>query len=82
MNLQYDSAAIEKLTVQKAFADKWRSLDPSADVRVVPTIEEALGQVRELGKLAQEGGFVLAFVTGSLHLVGGALGVLEALDAL
>lgn len=84
VNLRYDADEIEKLTVQRAFADKWRQLDASADVRVVPTIEESLAQVRELGTAGghTEKKSVMAFVTGSLHLVGGALGVLEDSDAL
>ncbi|KAK2060345.1 FolC bifunctional protein [Colletotrichum caudatum] len=84
VNHQYDAQAVEAMTVQRRFAERWSRLDPKADVRVVPTIEEALDHVRgvaEAGGLA-EGESVQAFVTGSLHLVGGALGILEGADAL
>ncbi|KAI8234386.1 MICOS complex subunit MIC60 [Colletotrichum sp. SAR 10_86] len=82
VNHQYDNKAIEAMTVQKQFAERWRELDPQADVRVIPTIEEALDYVRGLAESNGEGESVQAFVTGSLHLVGGALQILEGADAL
>jgi folylpolyglutamate synthase len=49
-------------------------------------IEEALDYVRELGMVAGQGAEgereTQVLITGSLHLVGRALGVLEGLDAL
>lgn len=83
MNHQHDPKAIEKLTQQHMFADKWSQLDPSAKLTVVPSIEGAINHVRELTKdLEGEEETVQAFITGSLHLVGGALGILEGVDAL
>lgn len=82
MNHQYDPKAIEKLTQQHKFAEKWRALDPSANVTVLPSIEGAINHVRELMKDLKEEDTVQAFITGSLHLVGGALGILEGADAL
>ncbi|KAI0895727.1 FolC bifunctional protein [Annulohypoxylon nitens] len=83
VNYQYDPEAIKALTAQRAFAEKWSSLDPSAKVVVVPTIEEAINHVRDLSKTSlKEGETVQALITGSLHLVGGALGILEGADAL
>ncbi|WYZ44407.1 hypothetical protein EsH8_VII_000843 [Colletotrichum jinshuiense] len=82
VNHQYDAKAIEAMTVQRQFAERWSKLDPKADVRVIPTIEEALNHVRGISEGAKEGETVQAFVTGSLHLVGGALGILEGADAL
>jgi folylpolyglutamate synthase len=82
VNHTYDSAAIQKMTVQRQFAEKWKLLDPNASVMVVPTIEEAIGYVRNLGMVLREGEKVKGFITGSLHLVGGALGILEDVDAL
>ena len=83
MNHQYDPKAIEKLTQQHMFAEKWKELDPTAKVTVLPSIEGAINHVRELTKgLDNEEGTVQAFITGSLHLVGGALGILEGADAL
>ncbi|KAI0178946.1 FolC bifunctional protein [Hypoxylon sp. FL1284] len=82
VNYQYDPAAVKALTAQRAFADKWSSLDPSAKVVVLPTIEDAINHVREVGKtsVGQEE-TVQALITGSLHLVGGALSILEGVDA-
>ncbi|KAK2044532.1 folylpolyglutamate synthetase [Colletotrichum somersetense] len=82
VNHQYDAQAIEAMTVQRQFAERWSRLDPRADVRVIPTIEEALDHVRGMAAAEAEGESVQAFVTGSLHLVGGALGILEGADAL
>ncbi|KFY68899.1 hypothetical protein V496_00722 [Pseudogymnoascus sp. VKM F-4515 (FW-2607)] len=79
VNAMYDPAAIKGMTMQKAFKDKWEKMDPAATVVLSETIAGALGHVREL---ARQGGEVQALVTGSLHLVGGALGVLEGDDAL
>ncbi|KAM0329237.1 hypothetical protein ACHAQA_004537 [Verticillium albo-atrum] len=79
-NVQYDPKAIEAMTVQHTFAEKWCALDPAAKISVIPTIEEALNYVESLGKDSKEP--VQALVTGSLHLVGGALGILEGAEAL
>ncbi|KAI1077657.1 FolC bifunctional protein [Whalleya microplaca] len=82
VNHQHDPEVIKALTAQRAFADRWAQLDPDAEVAVVPTIEDALNRVRGLGASLVEGQTVQALVTGSLHLVGGALGILEGADAL
>lgn len=82
VNHQYDPDAIQKLTAQHQFAEKWSLLDPEAKVVVLPTIEEAINHVRDLGKDVKEQETVQALITGSLHLVGGALGILENVDAL
>lgn len=82
VNHTYDPEAIAGLTVQKLFAEKWTALDPSAIVKVTPSIEEALDTVKALAATKGEGENVQAFITGSLHLIGGALGALEGVDAL
>jgi len=104
------------MTAQRAFAERWSALDPSAKIQLIPTIEEAINAVRLLGgeltKDAKDGFIkedgagggvggvegverekvgekegkkekVQVLITGSLHLVGGALGILEGgVDAL
>ncbi|KAK7710179.1 Folylpolyglutamate synthetase [Diaporthe eres] len=82
VNHQYDPEAIKKLTVQRTFAERWSSLDPRAKITVIPSIEEAINVARDLTSSLEEGETVQAFITGSLHLVGGALGILEGADAL
>ncbi|KAH6685443.1 folylpolyglutamate synthase [Plectosphaerella plurivora] len=82
VNHQYDAKAIAALTVQRSFAEKWATLDPAAHVEVKPTIQEALEYVQSLTSSCEEGGSVQAFITGSLHLVGGALEILEGSEAL
>ncbi|TGJ85702.1 hypothetical protein E0Z10_g3057 [Xylaria hypoxylon] len=82
VNHQYDPEAIKALTAQHGFAKKWAVLDPKANIAVVPTIEDAISHVRGLGASVSEGQTVQALITGSLHLVGGALAILEDTDAL
>ncbi|EHK40332.1 hypothetical protein TRIATDRAFT_252788 [Trichoderma atroviride IMI 206040] len=82
VNNTIDPAEVDKLTVQRSFADKWSAIDPKAKVVVLPTIEDALNYARGVAASAPEGQAVQAYVTGSLHLVGGALGILEETDAL
>ncbi|KAH7155538.1 Mur ligase [Dactylonectria estremocensis] len=82
VNRQFDPADIDKMTVQHRFAEKWLSIDPDAVVKVMPTIEQSIDYARQLGEGLPEGEAVQALITGSLHLVGGALGILEKADAL
>jgi folylpolyglutamate synthase len=82
VNHQYDPEAIKALTAQRGFADRWAALDPAAKIDVMPTIEDAINHVRGLGSSLSEGQTVQALITGSLHLVGGALAILEGADAL
>ncbi|KAK3329110.1 Mur ligase [Apodospora peruviana] len=83
VNHQYNPKDIENLTTQRAFAEKWSVIDPSANVMAVLSIEEAINKVRSLADIGlKEDEKVQALITGSLHLVGGALGILEGADAL
>lgn len=82
VNHQYDPEAIKKLTVQRRFAERWSELDQKADISVAPSIEETMNKARNLTKSLKQGETVQVFITGSLHLVGGALGILEGADAL
>jgi folylpolyglutamate synthase len=68
-----NSSDIETLRVQNELAKMWAKIDPEASVKVTGTIEEALESARLA--LGANGGLVL--VTGSLHLVGGAIEVLQ-----
>jgi folylpolyglutamate synthase len=87
VNLSTDAAALAGLTMQMSFAKKWKELDSSSDteVKVLPSIEDAFTYVRKLSSAAggkNESRQVHAFITGSVHLVGRALGALEGVDAL
>lgn len=77
-NIMQDASAIENLTVQKEFKDVWTSLEKDlaspTEVDIYGSIEEAIIKLRELGAREQK---VECLVTGSLHLVGGVLSVLE-----
>jgi len=70
------------MTAQRVFAEKWSALDPSANVMVIHSIEEAINTARGLADTIDKDQKVQALITGSLHLVGGALGILEKADAL
>ena len=75
VSLNTNAADVDNLSVQRTLANTWAELDPSTSVKVVRSIEEAIGIAREIA-VAEESE-VLALITGSLHLVGGALEVLE-----
>ncbi|KAM7222219.1 tetrahydrofolylpolyglutamate synthase [Rhypophila decipiens] len=85
VNNQHDPKEIANMTMQRAFAERWSALDPTANVSVVPSIEEAINKARSLAETKVKGDDdekVHALITGSLHLVGGALQILEGADAL
>lgn len=81
VSINTNASDIEKLRVQNDLAQTWHEIDPRTDVKVYGTIEEAVDYARELA--ARERGLVgneapvMTFVTGSLHLVGGFLDVIE-----
>lgn len=83
VSLNTDSQEVDRLQVQKTLADAWREIDPSTEVEVKGTIEEAVEFVRQLAAnenpegSGREDARVMTLVTGSLHLVGGFLEVLE-----
>lgn len=65
---------VGSLRVQRELAETWSRIDTSADVSVLATIEEAVAAARAV---AADGRAVEVLVTGSLHLVGGCIEVLE-----
>jgi folylpolyglutamate synthase len=65
---------IDTLRVQKDLAATWRDMDSQAEVHVLGTIEEAVALARSIA--GDEPTEVL--VTGSLHLVGGCIEILES----
>lgn len=72
---------VDSLAVQKALAATWSEIDSTADVKVLKTIEEAINTARQTAAqwVEQSGADskVMVLITGSLHLVGGALEMLE-----
>lgn len=80
MNTNADD--LELLRVQKSLAETWSSIDSQAQTLVFGTIEEAVDFAREVASqerkaLQKDEAPVMTFVTGSLHLVGGFLDVIE-----
>ena len=82
VSVNTDALEVKQLDVQKRLAGTWQTIDAKAEVKVVGTIEEAVERVRAIAR--QENGFTThdkheakVLVTGSLHLVGGFLDVLE-----
>lgn len=72
MNTNKDD--VGSLRVQKELAETWDSIDSDGDVDVLSTIEEAVAKARAIAGSVRE---VEVLVTGSLHLVGGCIEVLE-----
>jgi folylpolyglutamate synthase len=71
---------VQALKVQKELAAIWAELDPAADIKITATIEDAVNDVRIVARQAntkETNEETIVFITGSLHLVGGALEILE-----
>jgi folylpolyglutamate synthase len=77
ISVNTNASDVNEMKVQNELAETWKEIDPKTDVKVVKTIEEAVGLVRMLADAKQDGDDVTALVTGSLHLVGGFLEVIE-----
>ena len=82
VSINADIQAVNKLAVQKRLAETWRGIDATTEVNVVRSIEEAVRWVRAIagkadGEFLPEPGEAQVLVTGSVHLVGGFLEVLE-----
>ncbi|KAF2877114.1 Mur ligase [Massariosphaeria phaeospora] len=73
---------VDTLAVQKALAQTWSEIDPAVEVSVVKTIDEAINAARAVAhrwtEQSDEHVEVMTLITGSLHLVGGAIEVLES----
>ncbi|KAL9100773.1 MAG: hypothetical protein Q9163_003890 [Psora crenata] len=74
-SMNVNAKAVEGLKVQKSLAATWKAIDAETTVEVRSTIEEAVQWCREVACHAEVETMVL--VTGSVHLVGGFLEVLE-----
>ncbi|EME89483.1 uncharacterized protein MYCFIDRAFT_126772 [Pseudocercospora fijiensis CIRAD86] len=72
MNTSKDD--VDSLRVQKELAAAYNAIDPRAKIHVVSTIEEAIARARELATTPK----TQVLATGSLHLVGGVIEVLES----
>ena len=72
MNTSKDD--VDSLRVQRELAQTYDGIDSTASVHVLGTIEEAVQHARHLS----EGKKAEVLVTGSLHLVGGLIEVLES----
>ncbi|CAK7219570.1 Folylpolyglutamate synthetase [Sporothrix bragantina] len=75
VNNNIDPASLKSLSLQQELADEWRKINPETKVVLaMPTIEDAVDYVRQI-----DGGQVdiRALITGSFHLIGGALTILE-----
>ncbi|KAG8532987.1 uncharacterized protein KY384_001769 [Bacidia gigantensis] len=78
-SLNADEEAVKALSVQKELAEAYTALDAKAEVEVRASIEEGVGWCRDVarGWREEQRGKVMVLVTGSVHLVGGFLEVLE-----
>ncbi|TKA64445.1 hypothetical protein B0A49_04252 [Cryomyces minteri] len=77
VSVNANASDVESLSVQRGLAETWAKIDQEAEVKVMRTIEEAVAFARKEGDATNEDE-VLVLITGSLHLVGGALEVLES----
>ncbi|KAL8715319.1 MAG: hypothetical protein Q9225_006410, partial [Loekoesia sp. 1 TL-2023] len=79
ISINTDRQKVEALEVQKGLRDTWQELDRNTEVEVKGNIEEAVEWVRGVAEEKSGGAEeeVKVLVTGSVHLVGGFLEVLE-----
>ncbi|KAK6349247.1 Folylpolyglutamate synthetase [Orbilia blumenaviensis] len=71
ISINISSEAVDTLKVQKGLAKAWPETGSTAEVHVMETIQETVEAIRKLEGKSQ------VLVTGSLHLVGGFLEVVE-----
>ena len=76
VSMNVDKTAVENLEVQRALAETWKSADADTEIQVEKSIEEAILWCRGIAR--EDDGEVSVLVTGSVHLVGGVLEVLES----
>jgi folylpolyglutamate synthase len=63
-----------KIPLQDVYSAIWKRAQPDTNILFEPTIQGALEIARKIGK---EHGSMQSLITGSLHLVGGALSLLQ-----
>ncbi|KAF3164734.1 Folylpolyglutamate synthetase [Orbilia oligospora] len=71
ISINISSEAVDTLKVQKKLAQTWPETGSKAEVHVMETIQETVEAIKNLEGKSQ------VLVTGSLHLVGGFLEVVE-----
>ncbi|KAF3909685.1 hypothetical protein AA313_de0208297 [Arthrobotrys entomopaga] len=74
VSINVSSSAVDTLAVQKGLAKAWQETGSDAKVHVMETIQETVEAIKRLEGKTQ------VLVTGSLHLVGGFLEVVEEND--
>jgi folylpolyglutamate synthase len=74
VSMNTNAEDIDTLRVQNELAVTWQKLDPQSEVHVLGTIEESIALARQIAG----DGTTEVLVTGSLHLVGGCIEILEA----
>ena len=80
VSVNTNAEEVAALEVQTRLARTWLEIDPETNVMVKRTIEEAVGWVRGVARKVTSKGQeeeVKVLVTGSVHLVGGFLEILE-----
>ena len=75
ISMNTSATAVERLEVQNDLAETWKGIDAQTKVEVKASIEEAVDWCRGIASNSAKTTMVL--VTGSVHLVGGFLEVLE-----
>ncbi|KAJ5493671.1 hypothetical protein N7463_009758 [Penicillium fimorum] len=73
-NRNVDPKELESLSLQRRLAELWHQFDPMTKTAALASIEEAIEYAKNIVCDVDK---TMILVTGSLHLVGGALSVLE-----
>ncbi|KAL2430839.1 Folylpolyglutamate synthase [Exophiala dermatitidis] len=75
-NRNASTQTVKELTVQKRFAEVWAEADKTAKIHLASTTQEAIELAQRLSE-EQEATATEILVTGSIHLIGGVLALLE-----
>ncbi|KAJ5826605.1 hypothetical protein N7447_003368 [Penicillium robsamsonii] len=73
-NRNVDPKELESLSLQRRMAELWHQFDPMTETAALASIEEAIEYAKNIACDVDK---TMILITGSLHLVGGALLVLE-----
>jgi len=73
-NRNASTEVVKELTLQKRFAEVWADSDKTTNIHLASTIQEAIELAQELSEEEEN---TEIFVTGSIHLDGEVLALLE-----
>lgn len=78
MDKNTNPEVLQSLSLQKELANVWKDLNPGTEVVALSSIEGAIEYIKNINGGVGES---QVLVTGSLHLVGGVMAVLDGRES-